>query len=74
MKEKFRNIFYIFGIFAIVVMLFTFDMDYGELWANIRRAGGWLPAVILLWVFIYYLNAWSWYAIICDGKSARVSF
>lgn len=74
MKDKFRNVFWFFGIFAIVVMLFTFDMDYDELWANIRRAGGWLPAVILLWVFIYYLNAWSWYAIIRDGKSAKVSF
>ena len=74
MKEKFRNIFWFFGIFAIIVMLFTFDMDYEELWANIRRAGGWLPAVILLWVFIYYLNAWSWYVIIRDGKSAKVPF
>ena len=74
MKEKFRNIFWFFGIFAIVVMLFTFDMDYEELWANLHRAGIWLPAVILLWVFIYYLNAWSWYVIIRDGKSAKVPF
>ena len=34
MKEKFRNIFWFFGIFAIVVMLCTFDMDYQELWQN----------------------------------------
>ena len=74
MNEKFRNIFWFFGIFAIVVMLFTFDMDYGELWANIRRAGVWLPAVILLWVVIYYLNAWSWHVIIRDGRSAKVPF
>ena len=56
MKEKFRNIFWFFGIFAIVVMLCTFDMDYQELWQNLRKAGVWFPAVILLWVFIYYLN------------------
>ncbi len=74
MKEKFRNIFWFFGIFAIVVMLFTFDMDYDELLANIRKAGIWLPAVILLWVFIYYMNALSWYVIIRDGKSAKVPF
>ena len=74
MKEKFRNLFWFFGIFAIVIMLATFDMDYGELWMNLRRAGGWLPAVIFLWVFIYYLNAWSWYVIIRDGKNAKVSF
>ena len=74
MKEKVRNIFWFFGIFAIIVMLCTFDMDYQELWANLRRAGIWLPAVILLWVFIYYLNAWAWYVIIRDGKSAKVPF
>ena len=74
MKEKFRNIFWFFGIFAIVVMLCTFDMDYQELWQNLRKAGVWFPAVILLWVFIYYLNAWSWYVIICDGKHAKVPF
>lgn len=64
----------VFGIFAIVVMLCTFDMDYQELWQNLRKAGMWFPAVILLWVFIYYLNAWSWYVIIRDWKHARVSF
>lgn len=56
-------------------MLCTFDMEYDELWANLKRAGGWLPAVIGLWVFIYMLNAWSWYIIIRDGrKECRVSF
>ena len=74
MKEKFRNVFWFFGIFAIVVMLFTFDMDYEELWQNLRKAGIWFPAVILLWVFIYYLNAWAWFIIIRDGKHAKVPF
>ena len=74
MKEKFRNIFWFFGIFAIVVMLFTFDMDYQELLQNLRKAGIWFPAVILLWVFIYLLNALSWYIIIRDGKHAKVPF
>lgn len=74
MKEKFRNIFWFFGIFAIIVMLCTFDMDYQELWQNLKKAGYWFPAVILLWVFIYLLNAWSWYIIIRDGKHAEVPF
>ena len=56
-------------------MLCTFDMEYDELWANLKRAGGWLPAVIGLWVFIYLMNAWSWYIIIRDGrKDCPVSF
>ena len=39
-----------------------------------RKAGIWFPAVILLWVFIYLLNALSWYIIIRDGKHAKVPF
>lgn len=74
MKDKVRNIFWFFGIFAIVVMLCTFDMDYQELWQNLRKAGIWFPAVILLWLFIYLLNALSWYIIIRDGKHASVPF
>ena len=74
MKDKVRNIFWFFGIFAIVVMLCTFDMDYQELWQNLRKAGIWFPAVILLWLFIYLLNALSWYIFIRDGKHAPVPF
>ena len=74
MKDKVRNIFWFFGIFAIVVMLCTFDMNYQELWQNLRKAGIWFPAVILLWLFIYLLNALSWYIIIRDGKHAPVPF
>ena len=39
-----------FGIAAIVVMLCSFDMEYDELLANLRRAGMWLPAVVGLWI------------------------
>ena len=74
MKEKVRNIFWFFGIFAIVVMLFTFDMDYEELLHNLRKAGIWFPAVVVLWVFIYYMNAMAWYIIIKDGKDVKVPF
>lgn len=41
-----------FGIAAIVVMLCSFDMEYDELLANLRRAGMWLPAVVGLWIII----------------------
>lgn len=74
MKDKFRNIFLLFGILAIVIMLCTFDMDYAELWVNLKKAGYYFPAVLLLWVFIYALNALAWYIIIRDGEHARVSF
>ena len=57
-----------FGIAAIVVMLCSFDMEYDELLANLRRAGMWLPAVVGLWIIIYLFNTLSWYIIIRDGK------
>lgn len=71
MKNKYRNIFLIFGIVAIIIMLCTFDMEYDELWSNLKRAGMWLPAVIGLWVFIYLMNALAWYIIIRDGKQGK---
>ena len=74
MKQKYRNIFLLFGIAAIVVMLCTFEMDYSELWQNLLRAGRWFPAIVLLWVFIYLLNALAWYVIIRDGRDCPVSF
>lgn len=74
MKSKYRNIFLLFGIAAVVIMLFTFDMEYDELLANLRRAGGWLPAILGLWVFIYLINALSWYIIIHDDENSKVSF
>jgi len=49
-------------------------MDYNELWSNVRRAGYYFPLIILLWVFVYFLNATSWYQIIRDGKKTYVPF
>lgn len=62
------------GVVAIVIMLCTSDLSYEELWANIRRAGYWFPAVLFLWVFLYLANAWSWSVIIHDGEAPKVPF
>lgn len=75
MKSKYRNIFFVFGLVAIGLMLWKFDPDYGELWRNIKSAGYWFPAVIVLWVVIYLMNALSWFCIINDGENrSKVSF
>lgn len=74
MKNNYRNIFLAFGIIAVLIMIFTFDMDYQELWANLKRAGGYLPLVLLLWLFIYLINTVSWYLIICSGGKTNLSF
>lgn len=57
------------GVAAIVFMLFSFDLESEDLWADLRRAGIWLPAVILLWAFIYLMNALAWFIIIRDKKT-----
>ena len=53
MKPLYRNVFLAIGMVAIIIMLCTSDLSYSELWDNVRRAGYWFPAVILLWVFLY---------------------
>lgn len=67
MKSKYRNLFLLFGIVAIAVMLLTFDVSYAELTDSLRKAGLCFPVVIFLWVLIYLLNAGAWYIIIHDG-------
>ncbi len=75
MSKLWNNVFFFAGIAAVAVMLLTFDVDCTELWAHIRRAGGWFPFVVGVWLLIYLLNAASWYMIIRGGGSrASVSF
>ena len=75
MKSRFRNIFLVFGIVAVVIMLFTFDVSYEELLNNLKRAGIYLPLVLLLWLVIYAINALSWYIIVrSGGKVSSLTF
>lgn len=75
MKSKYRNIFLWFGIAAIAVMLFTFDVSYAELANSVRQAGIWFPVIVVLWMLIYILNAGAWYIIIHDGfKGGKIPF
>ena len=74
MKNKYRYIFLAFGIIAVLIMIFTFDMDYRELWVNLKRAGIYLPLVLLLWLFVYLINTLSWYIIIRSGGKPGFCF
>ena len=75
MKSKFRNLFLAFGILAVIIMLFTFDVSYDELLDNLRRAGFYLPLVLVLWLFIYLINTLSWYIILrSSGPVNSLSF
>lgn len=62
------------GLVAVVVMLFSFDMEYSELLNSLKRAGIYLPLILVLWVLIYLINASSWYQIIKDGKESPIPF
>lgn len=72
MKSLYRNLFLGIGIVSIVLMLVTSDISYAELGANIRRAGYWFPSIVVLWAFIYLMNAFAWSVIINDGSAPKV--
>ena len=74
MKVNYRNLFFLVGIALLVVMLFSLDMSWNEIWTNVCHAGYWLPFNIVLWALIYLMNAASWYVIINDKKHTRVPF
>ena len=74
MKNRYRNLFLLFGILAIVIMLCTMDMDYSDIWENVKRIGFWFPVIMLLWFFVYLINTCSWYLIIRDDRQYSVPF
>lgn len=71
-----NNLFFLIGIAAVVVMLFTFDISFAELWGHICHAGYWLIPIVGLWIFVYAINAMSWMNVIRGNTDPdeRVSF
>ena len=59
-----NNLFFILGIVAIVVMLFTFDVSFVELWEHICHAGYWFIPIVGIWLVVYAMNALAWKATI----------
>ena len=75
-KQQLNNIFFVVGVLACVVMLFTFDVSFVELWEHLCHAGYWLLPIVGIWIVVYGLNALAWQSIIegnIGGKSP-VSF
>ena len=54
MKKCYRNIFFVLGLIAIIVMLLTFDVDYNEIWYNVRRAGWWFWVIEILFILLLF--------------------
>ena len=63
-KQRLNNLFFFLGIAAVIVMLFTFDVSFVELWEHICHAGYWLIPIVGVWIIIYGINALSWREII----------
>lgn len=78
MKKKYQNIFFLFGLVVLTVMVT--QLDFRQVWQGIRHAGYWFFAVVALWAFLYVFNTTAWYVIIrnCgaadDSRSAKISF
>lgn len=68
MSKKWKNIFLLIGLASIVWMLLTFDMDWTEIWTNVKKAGWCFLWVVGIWVVIYFLNTLSWMQIIRGGR------
>lgn len=59
-KQRVTNLFFIIGVVTVVVMFFSFDMSFADLWHRICDAGYWLIPILGLWIIIYAMNAVSW--------------
>ena len=75
-RNRLNNLFFLLGLATVVVMLFTFDVSFSELWQHLCHAGYWLVPIVGVWAVIYAINAWSWQLIVkskCD-EGEHVSF
>ena len=68
MKKKYQNIFFVFGL-AVLALMVT-QLDFSQVWSGLSRAGYWFVAVIALWFFLYMFNTASWYVIINNAGDA----
>ena len=71
-KQRLNNLFFIIGVVAVVVMLFTFDVSFVELWQHLCHAGYWLIPIIGVWFLVYGLNALAWQATIESNLGGKV--
>jgi len=70
-KQRLNNLFFFIGLAAVVVMLFTFDVSFVELWRHLQHAGYWLLPIVGIWVVVYGLNALAWRSIIEGNIGGR---
>lgn len=71
---KLKDILFLIGVVAVIVMILTFDVSFTQLWHYILQAGYWLIAILALWGVLYLMNAWSWHIILRGSGPLPVSF
>lgn len=74
MKKNFNTICFVLGLIAVVIMIFTFDVSFSQLWLYMEKAGYWLIAILALWALLYLLNTLSWQVILKGSGKCDVSF
>lgn len=62
MKKKYQNIFFIFGLAVLAVMIT--QLDFTQVWRGLSHAGYWFLAVLVLWTALYGLNTSAWMLLI----------
>lgn len=74
MSKKTRTIFFLIGLLAIVIMIFTFDLSWEDCKYYFKQSGYYLPMACLLWAVIYFVNTLSWKVILRALNSAHIPF
>jgi len=74
MQKRISTILFFIGIASVIVMLMTFDVSFTVLWSNIRQAGFWLAASVMLWGVLYGLNALALRIIILNSGACPIRF
>lgn len=69
MKKKYQNMFFLFGVIVLAVMLT--QLDYNQVWNGLKSTGYWFFAVVALWAFLYIFNTATWYIIIKSGSEEK---
>lgn len=74
MNKRLNNIFFVFGLLAVVIMALTLDFSLEEMFAQLRRAGWWLLLLLSMWIVLYLLNTVSFRIIIRGSGNCSISF
>ena len=74
MRNKIRNILFIIGLAAVIIMLVTFDVSWSMLWQSLATTGYWLIVIMALWVVLYMMNTLTWRIILLESGPCPISF